>query len=228
MVANHVNPYVFGGGLPVTSGLVLWLDAANRGSVTNRWDDRSGNNRHFSSASAGEFPTFANGIASFDGLEVVGQADHLSGPSFTFLNSTGAECFMRLRKPNTTEPTGTSGLWLFGTSGSACHHPFSTTLYNGFGSTARKTLGSPVLSITSWRTLGVITVPGEFTAYLDSTQQFTTASNTVGFSATPWLGRSAGGNPFILFNGEIKSFVIYNRKLSSGERTTMRAYMAAL
>ena len=72
------------------SGLVLWLDAADRGTTTDQWDDKSGQDNHWTSTT-GQFPTFGSEGATFAG------SHRLRSTALATLNPSSAEIFMRLR-----------------------------------------------------------------------------------------------------------------------------------
>lgn len=200
------------------SGLAVWLDADDRGSTTNQWDDKSGNSRHFNSPTADNFPTFSGGIATFDGVN-----DYLNGPSLASL--TAGEVFCQIKKAVDPPVTGSkTGMWKFGTDTFQDHYQYTDgNAYLGFGSNTRKNTGNPSQNTAVWHTLGIISISGEFTVYTNSTTHFTTASNTVAFSSAPTIGEAG-----LFLDAQIKSFVLYNRKLTPSERTDVRDYMAGL
>ncbi|MHB9005831.1 MAG: hypothetical protein ACYDC1_02770 [Limisphaerales bacterium] len=113
--------------------------------------------------------------------------------------------------------------------------------YVTFGSTDRKAVGNPGLSLNAWRRHGFTAAPGAWTLELDHGQVHTTATNTVG-----WLGAgikamvglsywSGGGAPtqppptgsgaVFGFSGLIAEMLFYSRALSVGERAVVDGYL---
>jgi hypothetical protein len=222
-----VPPGVLSGFFPTSiSGCRLWLDAAERGVTSNRWDDKSGNANHFTAPSAGEFPSFSAGVATFDGSN-----DYLTGPDFS--SFTAGEVFVRIKKDaDPAAGDSTAGLWRFGSGTGATngdHYVYSdSNAYMSFGTTARKSTGNPSQSTTVWHTLNVWSAASDFAVRTNTTTHYTTATNTVGFISQAWLGKSYHTSISLFLLGQIKQLVVYNRKLDSTERGFMDAYMAAI
>ncbi|MDP9116689.1 MAG: hypothetical protein M3O28_05415, partial [Actinomycetota bacterium] len=137
---------------------------------------------------------------------------------------TAGEVFVIIKAVADPHSTGTkSGLWHLGsepTNGSL--YPFTDgVIYDDFGTTVRKTVGNPTPSLAAWRGYNVISTSSEYTANLDGAQIFTTATNTPGFPAAPTLGKSLGA---FFFEGDIAELVLCNAKLSTTQRTSLKAY----
>ncbi len=77
--------------------------------------------------------------------------------------------------------------------------------------------------------IGVGTILNRLPQFTPAVTQFTTAdvqqtaTNTVGLPAAPRLGHAAGSASFI---GHVAEFIVCNAKLSGGDRTSMKAYIA--
>lgn len=222
------------------SGLELWLkaggtywqDAARSTPASSdtdpvgAWDDASGNGRHFTQGTAGDRPllrtAFVNGHAAvqFDGV-----SDYLDGPD-AFSGLTAAEVFLVVIADDETPVGGNpTGLWRFGTDTVSTHFPYEDgNIYDQFGTTARKSTGNPTPSLESWRLYNVVTVGGEWTSFIDGTQHYTTATNTVGFSALCTLGRNVHNGDF--FGGKVAELILYSSKLDAGDKANVKTYIA--
>lgn len=141
-----------------------------------------------------------------------------SGEITAMLKSDGANCSLW-------------GLGVSAGSSAASHYPFSGTIYEGFGTNNRKTLGAPVLSITDWRRYNVWSAANDYAAQLDSTSQFTSGSNTVLWDAAPIIGHGkrngAVSDNTGSFQGNAGAILIYGRKLTTTERADRDEWMAA-
>lgn len=210
-----INPYRFGSGAfsPTDIGsLVLWLDASDRGTTANQWDDKSGNSNHCTSAS-GNFPTFSAGVATFDGT------DFLTGVDYSALSE--GEIFYRVKSKVSTN----TGLHSFGTSSNRGHYPFSDgNIYDQFGSTTRKSCGSPLATMTAFHTLNIWSAPSDWSLNQNGSEVFATASNTVAFKSAPRIGNSV--NDYL--NDDIKAVCLFGAKLSADDRASMNTYMDSL
>jgi len=208
-----------GDGPPVTSGTLFWLDAANPGVTANQWDDLSGNSNHWTSPTSGEFPTYQSGDDSmlFDRTD-----DFLNGPNLSAL--TEAEIFVRLK---VTSAVVTNGIWDMGSTANDDWHPYSNgNLYSGWGASTRLMTGiSPSTSLTVYHTLNVFTASNDWKYSINGTQQWADASMTVAFIAAPTIGKSKLA---AFWGGNIKSIVMFDRKLTTQERSDMNDYMDSL
>ena len=70
----------------------------------------------------------------------------------------------------------------------------------------------------------VITASGEWTSNINDTQHFTTATNTVAFTATAGYGRS---RTTAYLDGVSAELIIFDAKLSSGDRDSVFADLEA-
>lgn len=160
--------------------------------------DTSGNARHFTQAGTGERPTMRGGASLLNGHLVVehdGVDDVLVGASLAALTDAHAFVVVKL-DADPAVALATSGLWVMSTSGDAPTTIFPYTdgvVYDGFGSTARRTVGNPTPALTSWRIYEVRSASGSWEAKLDGATLFSTATNTVGFPAVPSIGGNEGG-----------------------------------
>ena len=222
IVADSYNaPAGGGGGLPLT-GLQLWLDADDASTFTyvtgrvSEWRDKSGNNRHATLAASGPFH---DGV--INGRPAVRFAPTVTaGLSVTGFASgyTAAELFAVI--DITTENNG-AYFYGFGTATDSSHYPAGGTIYETWGTTARQTVGNPVTDLLNPHVYNLQTAAGYYAANINSEALFSTASNTVGFRATPYEIPQHVNVP----DGLLGEFVMYNRVLSAGDRTQAMTYL---
>lgn len=206
------------------SDLELWLDASDRGVTTNQWDDKSGQGNHFTSPTAGNFPSFAGGIATFNG-----SSTYLTGPSGMMTGAGAGEIFLLQKRYADNSETGANTGWLsFGTHTDAFqdHFTYNATIYSGFGSTVRKTIGDPPANIAAWHVANMYSAPSDFYAAIDNDQIYGTSSNTVAWDAVSTIGASWSAG--IFFQGDIKCVLVFRRKLTGFERQQVLAYLGTL
>jgi hypothetical protein len=226
------------------TGLALWLDASDlttlwqdSGRTTpvaansdpvGAWDDKSGNARHFTQATSSKRVSYlTNLVNGLPALDDDGGDDALEGPN-AFTGLTAAEVFVVVKVDN--DPGGPSAdpndLWQFGTHAAATHYPYSdSNVYDGFGSDTRKSTGNPTLALTSWRLYNVVTTSSEWTSFIDGTQHYTTATNTVAFPTLPrlfWHSATATG-----LVGNIAELILYNAKLGTTDKDSVESYIAS-
>jgi hypothetical protein len=179
---------------------------------------------HFSQATAGFRPTLqTNELNSLPAVAFAGTDDVLNGPDLSAL--TAAEVFVVFKVP--ADPTvGFEGaIWKFGTDAAASDLvPFTDgNVYDGFGSTARKSTGNPTDSLAAYVLYNIVTTATEWTSFINGTQHFTTATNTVGFSATPTLG----ANVIPAYSmASVCELILCSAKLSAGDKTSVKSYIA--
>jgi hypothetical protein len=178
------------------SGLQLRLDAsqltAADGATVSTWPDVSGNGRN--ATAPGNSPVCKTNIVN--GLRVVRFTQSPATPLVTanFMSGfTSGEGFIvvRIFPANTT----TGGWWEGGTQSNSLH-PFSdNNIYEGFGSTVRKSLGASPTTLNVFNVWNVSSASGAWTARINSTTVHTTSTNTVGFqnSLTVGSGGSSSG-----------------------------------
>lgn len=206
----------------------LFKDAARTVPVTADGDailgyaDKSGYSNHATATSGALYKTnIQNGLSAalFNGT-----SNFYSLPNLSAL--TAAEIFLVLKianDPPATDPK--TGLWHMGTSADATHFPYTdSTIYDSFGTTARKTTVNPSGSLASWHCYNVISASGEWTSRRNTTQLHTTASNTVGFPSAPRIGAFTAS---YFLDGYIGEMFLFNAKLSTGDRSNMDEFVRA-
>jgi len=117
-------------------------------------------------------------------------------------------------------------------SGSNSHYPYTDgTIYDGFGSATRSTVGDPTPSLAAWRVYEVVSTgtgpSGNFIARLDGTQIFHSATgNTVGWGGgTKHIGASNYDSLAAGWSGQIAGMYFYSAELSAGNRTLQINYI---
>ena len=201
----------------------LLLNAADRGVTTNRWDDLSGNNNDFNAASAGEFPSFSSGIATFDGTD-----DHLDGPDFVS-SFTEGEIFYQIKAANDPgSPASASGWDQWGSDTSADTFVWTDgDLYIGFGTSSRKSSGDPARgAMDVWRTIDIWSRTNDFSLTIDNFQDYTHTGNVVGFTTTPTIGYSTSPDRWL--KADVKAIVVFSEKLSADNRRKMVNWLVKL
>jgi hypothetical protein len=96
--------------LPVKNGLALWLDAADdttfsysSGTLVSQWRDKSGNNRHFFQATAGNQPSRSAVVNSRKAIQfTAASSQYLRYNSKIINNTTGGSVFVAWRTAGET------------------------------------------------------------------------------------------------------------------------------
>ncbi len=225
------------------TGLQLWLDAndastlfqdaaktipAGNGDVVGAWENKAnpGTNDGTQATTAAK-PTLHTGVVN--GLPIIrfdGTDDFLNIGDLSAL--TAAEIFIVVKIDNDPPALAAqSGLWSMGTDGVTpdTHFPFTTgDIFDVFGTTVRKPSIIPTIALDQWNIYNVVSISGEWTNRINTVQQHTTGTNTVGFVATAKIGISNGGTFFL--DGDIAEIILYNAKLSTEDRTQLNAYLS--
>lgn len=194
---------------------------ANNGETIRQWNDESGNSRHLVQTASGERGTWNNNVVNSKAAitMVAASQQHWDVPSLAAL--TAGECFCVLIFDADPPAAQRTVIGDGGTSGVSTFLDTDGIIYDGWGSTARKTTANPTPSLTSWRLYNVSSESSNWTNRLDGTQLFNTGTNTVGFTSTPRLGRSLN----VYFDGKFAEYIIYDHVLTSGDRTIVNDYI---
>jgi len=212
-------------------GLVVWLVASDAtGGGTYTWPNR-GTLGNWTQSTAGNQPATP---VSWQGQQAVtftypaadATKDWLDGPSLAALTAGHAYVVMQKDADPSTAGDGVGGLWLIGTDALASHVPFSDgTIFDDFGSTARKATVNPTASLASPCIYETISTSSEWTNFLNGGQLFTTGTNTVAFSATPRIGADATGNN-VGMSGKIGEVIVFDHKLTNPQRSGVLQYLS--
>lgn len=236
------------------SGLQLWLDAddpstlfdatsggslvAADGAVA-RWEDKSGNGRHFTQATSGSRPlrktSQQNGK---DTLLFDGSNDEMVGSDFLDADTGSLVAFVVLRRNATgasheilTKATDTAG-WYFGFTNTD-----TLRLYNGNNSADTRVDTASSVSASSYSLIFLSATAGSFhqPAYRKNGTLLSSGSPSesgggyrtpVNTSAAVRLGSQIyNGVNYYLFNGNIAEVVLYNSALSDTDRAAVESYL---
>ena len=233
-IANALSLGMGGGGAaafnPSDYGTVAWWlrgdDVTLNGADVASWNDKSGNARHWTQGTPGKQPLFvASAINGKPGLQFdAASQEHLRGPNF-FGVFTAAETFIVLQR--TADPpvsATTDGLWKIG-QGTSSVVPFTDgKIYDSFASTVRKTTVNPAASMASPCVYNVVSTSSEWTNFLNGTQLYTTATNTVAFYNSPAaLGWDIVST--IYMDGIICEWLTFSAKLDAAGKAAVKAYL---
>jgi hypothetical protein len=217
------------------TGLILWLDASSESGSDGSTivaNDRSGSGNN--AITTGADPT----LQTVSGIRVYrfnGTSQYAKFNNSLVSGLTVAEVFVLVKiAVDAPIDANQTGLWEFGGDATRTHFPYiDGVIYDQFGTSARKTTVNPTPSLSgAFRVYNVISAAGEWTSNLDGSQLFTTATNTVAFTtSTPLLGtgNSDGvlGHDGYHLTGDIKQLTLFNRKLTTSERTSVTNYLLA-
>ena len=223
------------------SGLRLWIDFSDTSTTfqdtsattpatandapIGRINDKSGNGNNFTQATGGKRPLLKT--AAQNGLSV---SDYDNDNLSTTADLTGlsAATLFIVIKIDLDPPLvdGQSGLWTFGSDSASTHFPYTDgTIYDSFGTTSRKSTANPATTLAQWNIYEVVSASGEWTSYINSVQLYTTASNTVGFAASPniTIGSTASESAYLA--GMIGELVLYDSALDLTNRGLLETYL---
>ncbi len=129
-----------------------------------------------------------------------------------------------------------NGFMDLGTSASSSHWPFSDGVqYNDFGSTVRKTVGNPTVSLTStYRIISIVSAASSWKFFIDggaggssggTTAFFSTGTNTVGWSGSGiQFGANAALTAFL--DGWVAEAIFSNAAQSDANRQKIEGILA--
>lgn len=188
-----------------------WIDEAAAAAVGSNLEvllyDQSGNNRNETQSGASSLPRLE--FNSFNGKAA--RKIENSIVSLGDLSAFAAGEVHRLFRLAEDPPIAPlQGLWwqMSGVA-HANHFPYvDGVIYDGFGSTTRKILGNPALSLAAWRLYSVYSAPNDWQAFLNSNSLYSTTDNAVSFSANSYLisDRLMWDNDFLIFDQKISNF----------------------
>jgi hypothetical protein len=210
-----------------TSSLLSFCGAGD-GFVTT-WYDQSGNANNATQTTATNQPQIVSGgsIILENTKPTISFLSGLSGFGFATFSPTTVEGFLVVKAKADPPLTINSGFINIGSNTDDSHFPFSDgNIYDGFGTTARKTVGNPTTPLNQVNLYNVLSASGEWTARLNTTQIFTTSSNVVAIIANPKIAAktiSTGMSNFI------SEFIIYPSNQSanrSGIESNINLYYA--
>jgi hypothetical protein len=229
-----------GGGLFVPSqlsSLKVWLEADDVNKTNGAlvagsdWVDRMGNVT-LSGGSATNPVMNTNVLNGHSALNWAGSTNSTQrfGMGTTILSGVASCCFFMVYAVANDPPSTARGggcVTGFSSDTQSSHHPYEDgTIYEGMGSSARKTTVNPTPALTTFRIYSAHSAANDFRTYLDGTQLYSTATNTVNTgSATRYVGGSAGAVTDA-FNGRLCSVLVLDDSLTTGNRQKVEGWLA--
>lgn len=179
-----------------------WYDISQETGLSNndpmpQFTDWSGNARHATQGTANNRPIY--NTAQFNGLPAAQFGDHISGASryVVYPNMSAltiAHRFIILKmNANTSDTFGVcNGPWNVTTdTGNDVYFAYiDNNIYDSWGTSARKSFSRSGIALNQLNGYEQRTSSGLYLVHLRGTQLFTTGTNTVGFNASPELGRT--------------------------------------
>lgn len=198
----------------VTSGLSLYLDAANSSSYPGSgttWTDISGNNRNGALTNGPTFNSSNGGSIVFDGtndfVSVASDANILSTTAYTKTVWFYVTSFSTDNNLISAGSSGQHALWLF----------TSNKLNAGHNGNWNTVVSTTTLVLNRWY-FGSVTFNNTsgWVLYLNGVQESTSVSTTT-FTGTGTISIGSYQNLGNYFTGRIATATVYNRVLSSSE-----------
>lgn len=225
---NGIRPAV--ASIPLTD-LQLWLNpfslsALSNGDPIGTWPDSSGHGND-ATATLTARPTYnsSGGSNNQPFITFDGTSDGMTLPNF-LTSFTAGHSFMVVKADN-DPPAGNQSVHpmnQWGSDSQTSHYPFTDgSIYDAFGTTARKTVGNPATTLAQWNCYEALSKSGEWTAWLNGTQIFTTATNTVGFGTAPRLCATGVGQ---FFGGTAEEFIFYGADIGSTTIAAVKNYLS--
>ena len=239
------------------TGLQLWLDASDASTLFSattggslvaadgavaRWEDKSGNGRHFTQSTAGSRPARkTNQQNGRDALLFDGSNDHLIGGDYLDLNGTNQiTIFLALKTLtsnasnleilNKRDDTGTDSGWYvnLGATSKLSFALVNNATYfvldsnsavsanNGAVLSFKTIAGSPSSSQSQYRNGSLVA----------STVSFNETSSAANISKAVYLGiLDFAGTLYRPFAGNFCEVIIYNAALSDANRSVVESYL---
>ena len=227
---TYASP-TFGPTTVAGAALFLMSDMGVTTGATFTWADQTANGRNFTQSTGGNQPTVTTGGAGINGVAAIkfvgASSQYLVGPALTALSS-GAEVFL-VHKPTSDGATQVCH-WRTGSFAQNVFNPYiDHKIYDNFGSSSARFAPTATVANAA-QVYNVVSTGSEWTAFIDGTQIYTNASNTVGWESAGTLlgGTSAGGiTPGASYDGLMVALIIYDHKLSTGDKATVMTGLRA-
>jgi hypothetical protein len=214
----------------------LWLDAADASTITlnsttvSQWNDKSGNSRNFSQATAGNQPTYqASGINSKPSVAFTGSNDNFMTASSVLSSGSTAGSIFWVQTTEADPGSNANNLGClipntWGGDGPDNHITWNdgNIYFSGF-STTRFTVGNPSVSFTAPRILHHQSTNGSVAFYIDGSSFFTSASNTF---SNPASTKRIGGTVSYRFTGQVAELIVLSNIPTTTERQLIEGYLA--
>jgi len=209
------------------SSLRLWVAAdfitgLSDGTGVETWSDLSGNGYHATQATEALRPIYKTNI--INGKPVLrfasGQFLGITGYPTSDAAGTGIMVIDLPADP----PALDNAPWHFSSSALGILLPRTTgNYYDSFGTTNRYDSGNPTISMANPTIYCVQTQLNSWINYLNNGENYASVSNTVGWTATPWIGKTHEGR---YMTGDIAELIIYGKWLSVAEKLKIHQYLA--
>jgi len=221
----------------VTANLQFWLKADGQitdpGTSITSWIDESGNTGDFF-AKVGD-PDLQDNVYNFNPTVNFDGNDYFTleaGGVKIMPTATEGEVFYMLEsKGSHTTDDGYPGEF-GGTGAPTIEYDWSdSNIYDDFGSTVRKIwnpltapAGGPAVEILNPHIYNIYSAAGDWAASFDGTVNYSTSTNTVNFADTQSTNTYLGAAHNSIFNGNISEAILFNRKLTTNERSRVNSY----
>lgn len=219
-------------GIP-RSGLITWL-MANEGITlasgnVSVWNDRSGQNNHGTQSNSSNRPGYSSSaINDLQAVTFNGSSQFLSLPPGYSTFTSGASIFVVLRPNSVSAGARVIDLGNGATSDNVnIQLPTSTgaSMYVYNGSTPSSVTSSSAITLGKFQLLEAIhngsTTATILTNALQGAQSTSMNSITNTVRSSNFIGQGSGGGN--CFNGDIAEILVYNRAVTTLERSTIEA-----
>lgn len=120
--------------------------------------------------------------------------------------------------PPLSDPTTGHAVLCSGTA-THSHYPYTDgNIYDAWGTTDRKTVGNPATPLTALHLYTVISAANDWRAYVNGTLQFSTGTNTVGFTTDFRMGAQIETH---YFDGFVAENIFFDSALSNLDRVAI-------
>lgn len=183
------------------------------------WQDQTASVRHATQTVAGDRPKLEV-TGALNGKKVVrfnnSNTEFFNLPNF-LTGFTYGEIFCLIK--SVADPlTAGFNQWRFGSDGAnADYHPWSDgVMYEGWGSTARKTPGNASTPLNEWHLLHIVSKAGLWRMQLNFGEFYSTGTNTVGWTTAPTLGKGLGA---LYYDGYMADVFMFSTEKTVVERS---------
>lgn len=201
-----------------------WLDASQLGLSNNddvtSWTDESGNGNNGTGVGYPEFLT--NQVNGLPAIDFNGTSDYFTFSGFLD-SATSGSVFVVLATdvdPSASYSTSANPIQHCGTTVDVGHYKWTddSKIYDAFGTSSRKTVGTTSTNITSWHIYDVTSISGGWDARLNGERLYSTSSNTVGFNGSydPVIGRNI--SEAYNYSGRLAEVIFYSSAVSESNR----------
>jgi hypothetical protein len=202
--------------------------SGSNGSTVTTWPDASGNSPA-RDATSGSVTLDTTGLNSLNVVNAAGgSSQKMTLPNiYTGLTAGSMYAVLKCAADPAASSQTSGGFHRLGSADPVSggnHYPFTDgVVYDGFGSTVRKTTGNPTAALDSWHIVSIHTRAGGYDLYLNGTIHFTTATNTVGWSTSPNL---FFGQNTSYFTGKASEIFITSASSDTTTRQKHEGYLA--